>query len=106
MRNDARTIVRDARVLSLDWMFRRYQSVTVTVLDGRREVDSFRASSPWLLRAALQPIYRHLRPKDQTIRFSGAEERWLPGGFLRTRTEEELPSLTAALAFLSGPNGQ
>ncbi len=102
MRNSARAIPRNAQVLSLDRFFRTYQSVEVTVLDGTREVDSLRASSPWLLRASLQPVYRHLQSKRHAIRFTGVEERWLPGGLLRTRDEVRLTDLGAALAFLSG----
>ena len=102
MRNGARALPTHEQALSLDWILRRYRSVTVTVLDDEREVDSFRASSPWLLRAALQPIYRHLEPKGQMVRFSGVDERWLPGGFRRRRTEVGLTGITAALAFLAG----
>ncbi len=106
MRNNARAIPGNARVLSLDWFFRTYQSVEVTVLDGAREVDKLRASSPWLLRASLQPVFRHLQPGRHTIRFTGVEERWLPGGFRRTRDEVELSGLTAAVAFLAGSEGR
>lgn len=106
MRNSTRALPGRTQALSLDWMFRTHRSVTVSVLDRGREVDSFRASTPWLLRFALQPIYRRLEPRDQMVRFSGAEERWLPGGFLHSRDEVELPGLTAALAFLAGSEGR
>ena len=106
MRNSARALPRRTQVPSLDWMFRTHRSITVSVLDRGREVDGFRASSPWILRFALRPIYRRLEPRDQVVRFSGAEERWLPGGLLRSRDEVELPDLTAALAFLARSEGR
>ena len=106
MRNSTRALSGRTEVLSLDWMFKTHRSVTVSVLDRGREVDSFRASSPWLLRFALHPIYRHLEPGHQMVQFSGVEERWLPGGFLRNRDEVELPGLTAALAFLAETEGR
>ena len=41
---------------------RQHRLVEVSVRVGPHEVDSLQASSPETLRAALRPIYAHLRP--------------------------------------------
>ena len=74
----------------------------VRVTEGERELDSFQTSSLEDLRAALRPIYRHIDPREQMLRFVGIEERWLPGGLGRTQSEASLPCLDDALAFLAG----
>lgn len=75
--------------------------MTVTVTEAGRELDSLQASSLDGLRAALRPLYRHIDPREQMMHFVGIEERWLPGGLGRTRSEVILPCLDDALAFLA-----
>lgn len=101
MRRDARALPVRGRALSIDRLFRNRHSVAVRVAEGQRELDSLQASSLEDLRASLRPIYRHMDPREQTVSFTGIEERWLPGGLLRTRREVPLPCLDDALAFLA-----
>lgn len=102
MRREARTISTYPLGLSLDGIYRNRYSVNVKVFEGGREVDAFRASIPDILRDSLRPIYKHLDPARQMVTFAGVEERWLPGGLMRTRREVALGNLNAALAFLAG----
>lgn len=88
--------------LPVDRLFRHSYSVDVRVMEAGREVDGLRASSPESLRESLRPVYRHLDAGRQSVLFSGVEERWLPGGLMRSRREVKLHSLNAALAFLEG----
>lgn len=86
--------------LSLGRLRWRSGFVLVTVLDAGREVDSFRASDPEVLVAALRPICHHLPEGDGALRFTGVEEEWLPPGIRRVRREVELDSAEVALSFL------
>ena len=87
--------------LSLRQLRRRSGFVLVTVLDAGREVDSFRASDPEVLVAALRPICRHLPEGDCVLRFTGVEEEWLAWGLGRVRREVELRSASEAVSFLN-----
>ena len=89
------------RAQSLGRLRRRSRSITVRVLDGGREVDSFRASSPKVLRSALQPIETHLPRNRVVVQFRGVEEAWLPLGLDRVSHEVELDGLGSALSFLA-----
>ncbi len=101
MRRDARAVSAYPLDLSFDALFRNQCSVTVTVREGKRELDRFQASGQDVLRDALRPIFRHLDPSRQVVTFSGTEERWLPGGLVRSRREFALPNLSSAIAFLA-----
>ncbi len=100
MQREARAVQAPRLALFLDRFVRTKNVVLVRVIEGGREQDAFRASSPDILRDSLRPLYRHLDSARQTVEFSGIEERWLPGGFRHTVKQMSLGGVTAALAFL------
>jgi hypothetical protein len=80
---------------------RRRRAVLVRVIAHGHVVDSFEASRPQTLRAALHPIYANLPAEDGTVRFHAVEEEWLPLGFGRVRRESDLADLDDAVTFLA-----
>ncbi len=85
---------------SLPW--RRSRSVLVTITGWGVEMDTFLASDPALLQAALKPIYRHLPETVGVLSFVGIEETSLPMSLVRKRREVPLRDLATVLAFLEG----
>ena len=101
MRRDAQTVRTYPLSLSLHGMSRKRVTVSVSVMDGDREVDRFVASSAQALRDALKPIFRHIDAPRHRVVFHGTEDRWLPGGIMRSSHHAALPNLSAAIAYLS-----
>lgn len=81
---------------------RQRRLVDVSVRVGPHEVDSLETASPETLRAALRPIYAHLPAHDSTVSFVAVEEELLPFGLRRSRRAVDLPSLRAAMTYLTG----
>ncbi len=88
-------------VLSLSGLRRRERSITVRILDGGREVDSFQVATPQLLRSEMDVIYAHLPKRDAKVLFHGVEVESLPLGIMKARREVELDNVSAALSFLN-----
>lgn len=76
------------------------RAVRVVVLDGRVEVDSFEATDPKVLQAALHPILEHLTSSERLL-FLGTEEASLPLGIDRVRRIVDLSTLDSALLYLA-----
>ncbi len=91
----------DGYPLPLRRLWRISRRIEVRILEEGNEVDSFQASGPDTLRAALKPIYRHLPPRGATVCFTAIREEALPLGLHRERREAELTNLNEALAFLA-----
>jgi hypothetical protein len=93
--------VHTARPFALRWAYRVSRSVSVHVLDGGIEVDSYDLTSAKVLRAALRRTYHHLPASGALVKLIGIEAVQLPLGIGRARREVVLPGIEAALAFLS-----
>jgi hypothetical protein len=90
--------VRDVRWPALR---RQRRAVLVQVFLNGRVVDSFEATQPQTLRAALRPVYAHLPAGKGSVRFRAVDESWLPFGLRRARNEVELGGLPDALAYIA-----
>lgn len=77
------------------------RAVEVSVYVRGREVDTFSVSDPFVLRAALRPIYRHLPDDDGWLQLRAVSEERRLLGVRRVRNDHGLVDLKTALRFLS-----
>lgn len=100
MWNDVQVLRSRAHPFTLRAWSRVTRSVQVRVIQGGREVDSFQASHPATLRAALAPICRYLSAHSGTLQFLGVESRQILPGLPRRALQIDLANLESALEFL------
>lgn len=94
--------LREAGRVALSRLGTRARRVEVTVVVRGIVEDSFAASTPRTLLAAIAPVLAHLPARGASLGFSGVEEWSLPLGIARAQLVRRLLDLPAAATFLAG----